>query len=139
MSSTAAHAPGDVHVVLVSTVVALAPSRDRAYYSGFKNLAEVAVADAFRGLAWARLSVVHPGHPSASSSSASLTGRLATPYAALARLLLKMSGSSTASSRVVGLDARLWLFTRMLFLLSCALAPGWRSMPIPQRDGLLRH
>ena len=138
MSSTAAHAPGDVHVVLVSTVVALAPSRDRAYYAGFKNLAEVAVADAFRGLAWARLSVVHPGHLSA-SPPASLAGRLATPYAALARLLLKMSGSSTASSRVVGLDARLWLFTRMLFLLSCALAPGWRSMPIPQRDGLLRH
>lgn len=136
LSNLAGGAGGDVHIVLVSTVIALIPSRDRAYYAGLKNLTEAAIAALLRDLTSVRLSVVYPGR--LVDRRVGLADMLATPYPVLASTLVKMAGSSGASSRVVGLDARLWLLARVGRVLACAVGPTFPSTPLHLRDGLPR-
>ncbi|WP_205473155.1 hypothetical protein [Nocardioides sp. SYSU D00038] len=105
----AAGAP--VHVVLVSTVIALAPGADRRYYGGWKALVEEDVRDRLASRPAVELSVLYPGRLVEQTERRRPWHRLHTSYARLAAHVEKASLGGS-SSRVVGLDARAWLFTR---------------------------
>lgn len=127
-----------IHVVLVSTVIALIPPRDRAYYAAFKNLAEAAVAAALRDGSRGRMSVVYPGRLVERRGVSRPVNALATPYVELARRLVHIAVSGRPVARVVGFDARLWIAVKVVQVLLCALLPSGRSMPVQSRDGLPR-
>ncbi len=97
------------HVVLVSSVLALAPKADRRHYAGWKCLVEdrVRAAAVRRG---ASLAVFYPGRLVGGSERVPKIS-VNTRYSKLGSLV---GGSSRpkSSSRVIGLDARLWLLVR---------------------------
>jgi hypothetical protein len=126
---------GQIHIILVSTVIALLPTRERAYYAAFKNLAEAMAAAASRRCAGALFSVLYPGHLVDKRGGRGLSSRLATPYVSLALLLLKTINSKRQIARVVGVDARLWVIARVFNLVADALRPGFRAIPLASRDG----
>ncbi|MCW2790497.1 MAG: hypothetical protein JWP56_2800 [Aeromicrobium sp.] len=97
-------------VVLVSTVIALAPGPDRRYYGGWKNVVERAVRElAHRHRA--EVAVLYPGRLVADVSVTRPWHRLYTRYTRLARRV-EEAAAAAPRSRVVGLDARLWLLVR---------------------------
>jgi len=105
-----------VHVVFVSSVVALAPPRRRSDYGGWKNLAEGAIGTLVRRHANARYSVVFPGRLAVERSA---RAAFSTPYLRLARRILDGTGRGPAR-RLIGLDARLWLLARSLRIVVAA-------------------
>lgn len=123
------------HVVLVSTVIALAPPRDRAYYAAFKNLAESVLAASLRKTTGAMLSVVYPGRLTERRGRFGTSGVFATPYAELAEKLLSVVGAQVPVSRVIGLDARLWLLVRSIGLFKSVLFSNLGSPSLIARDG----
>lgn len=129
---------GGVHVLLVSTVIALAPPRDRCYYAGFKNLAESVVAAQLQGIAGAMLSVFYPGRLVARRSGSGLFGLLSTPYRALARQMVETARGSSQASRIVGIDARMWLMVNAMRLLVRSISPSIGNADLHSRDGLPR-
>jgi nucleoside-diphosphate-sugar epimerase len=105
-------AASNPRVVLVSTVIAVAPGGDRRYYGGWKCLVEQELLD--RVLAHGgQLSVVYPGRLMADADMRRPWHRLHTRYFRLAQIVEK-AGASSPTSRVVGLDARMWLMKRTL-------------------------
>lgn len=116
-----------VSVVLVSTVIALAPGDDRRYYGGWKNLVEGELRDLVASHAHhAALVVLYPGRLVDGSS------RLHATYGGLAsRIESLLAGRSV--SAVVGLDARAWLAVATLRTALRALVPGRSSVrpPVP--------
>jgi len=135
LSELAAGYRGQLHLILVSTVIALLPGRERAYYAGFKNLAEAMAAAACRRCPGSLLSVLYPGHLVEKRGGRGLASLLATPYDRLTLLLVKVIGSKQPTARVVGADARLWVVARAFSLLASALRPGLRITPLQSRDG----
>lgn len=129
---------GGVHVLLVSTVVALAPPRDRCYYAGFKNLAESVVAAQLQGVEGAMLSVFYPGRLVERRSGSGPTGLLATPYRALARQMVDAARGSSDVNRIVGIDARLWLMVNAIRMILQSIIPSFGKMNLHSRDGLPR-
>lgn len=124
LRSTAA----DVRVVLVSTVIALAPGADRRYYGGWKGLVEQQVRTLVHDLRPdAGVSVLYPGR--LVDGSPSLSQRLSTDYGRLATIAQRAAVRGT--SRVVGLDARLWLARRLLSLTWAAVRPASLSSSAP--------
>ncbi|MEH3034280.1 MAG: hypothetical protein PGN07_09640 [Aeromicrobium erythreum] len=120
-----------VRVVLVSSVVALAPGADRRYYAGWKNLVEARV----RALAAGRASVavLYPGRLLDAVDRTRPWHRLHATYARVCRGIEQaLAGRST--SAVVGLDARLWLLTRALRLVRGGLLPASAALPTPLTD-----
>ncbi|RYJ06247.1 MAG: hypothetical protein EON52_07350 [Actinomycetales bacterium] len=116
-----------VSVVLVSSVIALAPGDDRRYYGGWKNLVEGELRDlvAAHGR-HAGLAVLYPGRLVESGSVLHATyGRLA------ARIDSLLAGRS--ASAVVGLDARAWLAVAALRTVLRSLLPGRSAVrpPVP--------
>ena len=107
-------AAGDrpTHVVLVSTVLALAPVVDRAYYAGWRGLVEQELRElvAERSPA-AQLSVLYPGRLTERRDVAHPASLMYTTYRRLAELVDR-AGHSESQSRLVGLDARAWLLAR---------------------------
>jgi hypothetical protein len=93
-----------VHIVFVSSVLALSPRRQRAGYAGWKNTIEAALAALAARHGRARLSVVYPGRLVESSHPL-----LATPYVGLARRLLGMLEAAEPRRLIIGRDARTWL------------------------------
>ncbi len=115
--------PG-AHVVLVSTVLVLAPTPDRRYYAGWKSLVEARV----RTIATERhahVSVLHPGRLVDRNAQKSLSDFVHTPYPKLAGLV-EGCNSTGPLVRTVGLDARMWLLFRGARVASVALTgrPG---------------
>jgi hypothetical protein len=125
--------PG-LHVVLVSSVLALAPQRDRSFYGGSKNLAEATCASVLRDHPNARLSVVYPGRLVEARHASQPGSWLATPYRTLSLRLLMLLRHGQPVSRTVGLDARLWLLAAVPRMLCGALLPQQTSAPLAQRD-----
>jgi hypothetical protein len=115
----------DVHVVLVSSVLALAPGADRAYYAGWKNLVEEELAHLVDQHPSARLSVLYPGRLLAATERRRPWHRMHTTFERLAALMQRM-GDGPGRSRIVGLDARTWLMARSASLLATVLS-GSRS------------
>ena len=124
---------GRVHVILVSTVLALAPGRDRCYYGGFKNLVESMLARMIASRPDARLSVLYAGRLVSSSRRSTIAA--STRYSSLARKLLQVSAGERAQNCLVGIDARLWLALRCLRLGASVLTGRLLAMPLSQRDG----
>ena len=115
----------DVHVVLVSSVLALAPAADRAYYAGWKNVIEEEIAVMVADHSSARLSVLYPGRLMTAEERRRPWHRLHTTFDRLAARMNR-TGDGPGRSRLVGLDARAWLLTRSFSLLATILS-GSRS------------
>ncbi|KRB77713.1 hypothetical protein ASE01_05790 [Nocardioides sp. Root190] len=128
-----------VRVVLVSTVLALAPGEDRRYYGGWKAVVEQQlqqlVDDRTAAGGDASLSVVYPGRL---LDAAERKGRLKlhTSYSTLARIVLtKLDGAP--SGRPVGIDSRFWLLVNSISLALRSLTPSTRrSIPPPPSIGV---
>ena len=114
----------EVHVVLVSSILALAPASDRAYYAGWKNVVEEELAT-LAGAHGARLSVLYPGRLMAADERRRPWHRTHTTFERLAALMNDVS-EGPGRSRTVGLDARIWLMTRSASLVVTSLS-GSRS------------
>jgi hypothetical protein len=115
----------DVHVVLVSTVLALAPAADRAYYAGWKNVVEEELAALVAEHPSARLSVLYPGRLMTTAQRHRPWHRMHTTFERLAARMIQV-GDGPGRARLVGLDARAWLLTRSLSLLGTTFS-GSRS------------
>ncbi len=112
-------ASSKVRVVLVSTVIAVAPGADRRFYGGWKCLVEQELLD--RVVAGgAELSVVYPGRLMADADMRRPWHRLHTRYFRLAQIVVK-AGAGSPTSRVVGVDARMWLMKRAFAVLFSSL------------------
>ncbi len=106
-------------VVLVSTILALAPQEDRRYYGGWKSLVEQQL-DHLVGLRGSRctMSVLHPGrladgrHPTKASFDRVAEVALAMP-------------ADRRRSRLVGRDTRIWLLLRSISLAARSLLGSW--------------
>ncbi len=127
-----------VQVVLVSTVIALAPGQDRRYYGGWKSLVEQQlqqlVDDRVAAGGEAELSVLYPGRL---LDAAERRGRLRlhTSYARLASAVLAVSPGRPVA-RPVGADSRIWLWVSSISLALRSLTPSTRrSVPPPPRSG----
>ena len=115
----------DVHVVLVSSVLALAPAADRAYYAGWKNVVEEELAAMVAEHSSARLSVLYPGRLMAAEERRRPWHRLHTTFERLAARMTQ-AGIGPGRSRLVGLDARAWVLARSFSLLATTFS-GSRS------------
>lgn len=125
---------GRVHAVLVSSAVALVPTRDRCYYGGFKNLAESGLAQVLRSCPDARLSVIYPGRL-VGDDGGRIRGWLGTRYASLARTLLTTAAQSDSRHRLIGVDARMWMALRLLGLLLVSIRGRVSAPALNLRDG----
>lgn len=121
-----------VRVVLVSTVLALAPGEDRRYYGGWKAVVEQQlqqlVDERTTAGGDASLSVVYPGRL---LDAAERRGRLRlhTSYARLAEIVLTKAVAAP-SGRPVGADSRFWLLVNSISLALRSLRPSTRrSIP----------
>lgn len=111
----------ETHVVLVSTILALAPAPDRAYYAGWKNVVEEELFRLVDATPGARLTVLYPGRLLAASERRKPWHRTHTTFEKLAALMDDVS-EGPARSRIVGLDARIWLMTRSASLVVTSLS-----------------
>lgn len=121
----------EAHVVLVSSVLALAPAADRAYYAGWKNVVEEKLASMVAAHPGGRLSVLYPGRLMTAEERSRPWHRMHTTFGRLASLMNDVS-EGPARSRTVGLDARIWLMARSASLVVTSLS-GSRSTR--ERDG----
>lgn len=122
-----------VRVVLVSSVVALAPTPDRRYYGGAKSLVEQLLLELVAAHPRARLDVLHPGRLVAAGEATRPWHRLHARFDRVAAHVERAlrADRTEGRRRVVGLDARLWLAVRSLSLVVQGLRPG-RVVPTPE-------
>ena len=111
-------------VVLISSVIALAPGADRRYYGGFKCLVEQRLGEVV-ARADATLAVVYPGRLVDRPSRSPLA--LHTSFQRLAVTAESVAG--TSSSRISGLDARLWLLVNAARLVATTILPPRAHTP----------
>lgn len=125
----AAASSREVGVVLISSIIALAPGPERRYYGGFKCLVEQELAGLVaRHSPQATFSVVYPGRIVDGPARRLLPG-LHTTYRGLAAAVDTLGQSSRA--RISGIDARLWLVVNSARLLLTAVLPPRASTPTP--------
>lgn len=109
-------------IVLVSTVLALAPGEDRRYYGGWKCLVEQQLSESAERLApQAAFSVVYPGRITEGRPGLHAT------YAGVAATVDALA-DGRSRSRIAGLDARVWMAVNGLKLLIGSVLPH-RSAP----------
>jgi nucleoside-diphosphate-sugar epimerase len=122
----------DVGVVLVSSVIALAPGPDRRYYGGWKCLVEQQLATVVaRTSPGATFSVVYPGRLVAGPRRRRVPG-LHTTYRGLAAAVDILGRSSR--TRISGIDARLWLVMHGARLFLTPVRPPRASTPDPSLE-----
>jgi len=112
-----------VHVVFVSSVLALASGRRRRYYAGWKCLIEATVERMLDGYPRARMSVLYPGRLVESRSAMRPASLLHGRYPDLAARMIAIAASERGSRRLFGPDARLWLMSRGLRSAFAAIRP----------------
>ena len=117
------HGSPSVHVVFVSTVLALSPRRERQYYAGWKCIAEYELVRRFRANPAVRVSVVYPGRITEERSLRAPKSMIYTPYDALAARLDRLGREGGEFRQVVGADARAWLAVRGIRTMSSAFMP----------------
>jgi hypothetical protein len=97
-----------VHLVFVSSALALVPGRpERRYYAGFKNVIEGVLAQLVDRHGAGTMSVVYPGRLMATRSIRRPASLLHTSFARLARMLGRIAARSRTRRTAVGRDARL--------------------------------
>ncbi len=107
---------GTVRIVLVSSVIALAPTGERRLYGGWKNLAEEHVdLLALRHGPRVTVSVVYPGRIIERSQRQGLSDRLSSTFDRVARRLLSEAARKPRRA-IVGLDAKIWTALRAMSL-----------------------
>lgn len=106
-------------VVLVSTILALAPKQERRYYGGWKSLVEQQL-DHLVGLRGDRctMSVLHPGRLS------SRQHRTKASFDRVAEVALSLDPDRSVS-KLVGRDTRIWLLLRSISLAGRSLLGSW--------------
>lgn len=109
---TRAYAALPLRVVLVSSVVALAPARARASYGGWKSVLEGAVASIVAASPQGSLAVVYPGRLVERREVSRPGTLLASRYQNLAAWLLRAALRDDDLRATHGWDARLWLAAR---------------------------
>jgi hypothetical protein len=123
-----------VHVVLVSTILALAPGDDRRYYGGWKGVVEQQLQQLVDQQATgsrATLTVLYPGRLlDATERRGKL--RLHTSYQRLAGLATS-SSPERGTGRTVGADARIWLWAASTKLALRSLKAE-RTRSVPRAD-----
>lgn len=115
-------------VVLVSTVLALAPGDDRRYYGGWKGLIVQQVRHLVDTTPGATLTVLYPGRLAGGPSGRGRRGL----HSDRARLVDLTLGADPREhrSQVVGIDARIWLVLRSISIALRSLTGAWgRSTP----------
>ncbi|HVK28896.1 MAG TPA: hypothetical protein VM575_11175 [Nocardioides sp.] len=126
-----------VRVVLVSTVIALAPGADRRYYGGWRSVVEQQLQQLVdeRNRAGGRvtLSVLYPGRL---LDAAERRGRLRlhTSYQSLAARALATGASEREVERIVGIDSRIWCAVRSISLALRSLTPSTRRSVPPSPE-----
>lgn len=109
-----------VQVVLVSTILALAPGEDRRYYGGWKGVVEQQVRQLVGERPAASLSVLYPGR--LVDPGARVWQRVHASYARLAAVTLSLP-VDRGVARLVGLDTRIWLLLRSVSFATRSLRP----------------
>lgn len=109
-----------VQVVLVSTILALAPGEDRRYYGGWKGVVEQQVRQLVEEHPGATLSVLFPGR--LVEPGARVWQRVHASYARLVSVTLALP-SDRGVSRLVGLDTRIWLLVKSVSFALRSLRP----------------
>ncbi len=101
------------HVVLVSTILALAPAADRRYYGGWKSVVEQSVRNRVEARAeqGAGLTVLYPGRIRADRGRP--WQRVHVSYDRLARVVAAATPGKGAE-QTVGADSRIWLIFRSI-------------------------
>ena len=116
-----------VRVVLISSIIAMAPGPDRRHYGGWKCLVEQQLADLVaRTSEGAAFSVVYPGRLVDGPARRRVPG-LHTTYRGLATAVDDLGRSSR--TRICGIDARLWLVVHGARLLVSTVRPPRASSP----------
>ena len=127
-----------VHVVFMSSVLALGRSPGRGYYAGWKAIMEGAVAGIVANAPRALLSILYPGRLMEERSIARPMSFLSTQYRRAAQAMIQAARSTSPRRAVLGLDARLWLAVRGLVAWRDALM-GRPNTEIVRGDGLPDH
>jgi len=126
-----------MHVIFVSTVLALAPSRDRYYYAGWKRVLEDKLLWLTESQQRTRLSVIYPGRLVGRETTRRLR-YVHTTYEALAGLMCSVSTGGPRRA-VVGLDARLWRLRDPLTVLHGGSRNAARRLPLALLTKALRE
>ena len=105
-----------IRLVFVSSVLALAPRRQRSYYVGWKCLSEAVIRDLDVKQEGLFLSVVYPGRLVGEKNVMSPFSFFHTTYERFAQRLTRIADTWTGSREIVGLDARLFLILRAFSL-----------------------
>jgi hypothetical protein len=114
-TALALYSPQPVHVVYLSSVLALAPRGSRRYYAGWKLMVEGTLDAWVAGSRGASLSVVYPGR--LVETGTGLSRCLHTRYEKVAAQLGEMVLARRVCRRkVIGWDSRILLFLRGLTL-----------------------
>ncbi|WP_229052652.1 hypothetical protein [Aeromicrobium sp. Leaf350] len=115
---------GRVRIVLVSTVIALAPTPDRRLYGGWKNLAEEHLDRlALRHGDRCSVTVLYPGRIIAPSERQGLGDRLSSTFQKVARRMLAETSRSPRRA-IIGVDAKLWTALRAMSLVVHVVRPS---------------
>jgi hypothetical protein len=112
------HVDATIHLLMVSSVLALAPRPERDHYAGWKNVQQEWLRLLGRRSPKVKTSILYPGRLVEHRGPRDL---LSTSYAGLARKLIVLAEGTEAVERVLGLDARLWLLARSLSLIKSAM------------------
>lgn len=108
-----------VSVVLISSIIALAPGADRRYYGGWKCLVEQQLGQTVLGVVpTATYSVVYPGRIADDTRRPNLH----TTYPRLAQTVASLA-DGPSRARVSGIDARLWMVVNSLKILIRSILP----------------
>lgn len=107
-----AYAAVPLRIVMVSSVVALAPPRARTTYGGWKSLLEGAVESAARDAPRTSLAVIYPGRLVERRQIRRPGSLVATSYLNLATMLMGATTRDDDTREIHGVDARLWLAAR---------------------------
>ena len=114
-----------LHLVFVSSALALCPRPGREYYAGWKNVAEGLVRQMAAGSNVACLSVFYPGRLVERKEPLRPGSWLHSSYEELAEALVSLVRQNRSRVAVFGLDARLWL-TLQAFKLAWSALTGRR-------------
>lgn len=113
-------------IVLISTVLALAPGDDRRYYGGWRGVIEQSIQQLAQDQARlgqpVSLSVLYPGRI-LDESARKGRRRAHTSYARLAARALRIA-PGTRVNQLVGADSRIWLMVRCISLALRSLSPS---------------
>jgi hypothetical protein len=112
-----------VHVVFISTVLAVSSGVDRYYYSGWKRIIDSAIDEMTSHFQNVQFSVVYPGR--LVEERPNFQSWLSTTYCRAAQIIERV-GRGTAIRKVIGIDSRLLLAKRSLVELWAALTGNVR-------------